>query len=160
MVGISAEGYAQVKDKIDDITMEWGTDARAFAQIAKKYFIDEKDITNVMDPNSPCQLNYVIVIGDGEWSHHADAEPLIENLRENGVVSLFIGYGGGISNRGQTNFRNMAVTGSCNKAGDADCQAALFPPDAATLKSDLEDKIDKINNNYHKTHASIRYFKK
>ena len=144
LVGISAEGYAQVKDKIDDITMEWGTDARAFAQIAKKYFIDEKDITNVMDPNSPCQLNYVIVIGDGEWSHHADAEPLIENLRENGVVSLFIGYGGGISNRGQTNFRNMAVTGSCDKAGDADCQAALFPPDAATLKSDLEDKIRQI----------------
>ena len=29
-----------------------------------------------------------------------------------------------------------------------------------TLRSDLEDKIDKINNNYPKTHASIRYFKK
>jgi len=144
LVGISAEGYMHTKDKIDDIALEWGTDARAFAQIAKKYFIDEKDVTKVIDPNSPCQLNYVIVIGDGEWSHHNSARPLVEELRENGVISLFIGYGGGISSRGITNFRNMAVSGSCDKAGNADCHAALFPPDSATLKSDLEDKIRQI----------------
>ena len=144
LVGISEEGYAQIKDKIDDVSLEWGTDARAFAQMAKKYFLDESNITNVIDPNSPCQLNYVIVIGDGAWSHHDKAEPLIKELKENGVVSLFIGYGGGIGAGGERNFRNMAVTGSCDKAGDADCHEALFPEDAATLKSQLEAKIRQI----------------
>ena len=144
MVGISAEGHSQIKNKIDDIVLEWGTDANAFSQMAEKYFIDDKNITNVIDPNSPCQLNYVIVIGDGEWSHHNSAETRVANLRENGVTSLFIGYGGGLSSRGITNFRKMAVTGSCDNEGDADCQAALFPADAATLKSDLEDKIRQI----------------
>jgi len=144
MVGISSEGHFEIKNKIDDIILEWGTDANAFSQMSEKYFLTDKNITNVIDPNSPCQLNYVIVIGDGRWSHHNSAEARVANLRENGVISLFIGYGGGLSATGIKNFKDMAVTGSCDKAGDADCHAALFPEDAATLKSDLEDKIRQI----------------
>ena len=51
--------------------MRFGTDARAFADLAYKYFNDSN--VNVVDTTSDCQINYVIVIGDGKWHHHDDA---------------------------------------------------------------------------------------
>ena len=45
--------------------------------MAQRYFTDPN--TNVIDENSDCQLNYVIVIGDGAWKNHKTARHLIED---------------------------------------------------------------------------------
>ena len=43
----------------------FGTDSEAFSQIAHDYFFGP---VSPHDPDSDCQLNYVIVIGDGMMS--------------------------------------------------------------------------------------------
>ena len=45
--------------------MAWGTDANAFAQLAHNYFLDENAGGQLVNSEAECQLNYVIVIGDG-----------------------------------------------------------------------------------------------
>ena len=144
MVGISEEGYKEITNVIETIPLAWGTDANAFAQMAYGYFIDDESITQILDPDSPCQLNYVIVIGDGEWTHHNTAATKISQLRQQGVKTIAIGYGDGISTNGRNNFINMAVTGSCDVLGDEECHAALFPETPNELKSQLEAIIRQI----------------
>ena len=62
-VGIGPGGAADAMQVLDTLGVEWGTDSEAFSQIALDYFSGP---VSPRDPNSDCQLNYVIVIGDGE----------------------------------------------------------------------------------------------
>ena len=115
MVGIHEQGADKILDVIGDTDMEWGTDGRAFAQMAYKYFTDTTITTSPpVDPDLSCQLRYVIVIGDGRvWNESpssrapppctngCDAEAKIEELRHSlGVKTLVDAYGGGISTLG------------------------------------------------------------
>ena len=63
-----------ILNKIDSIGLRWGTDGEAVGQMAEGYFTDatigDPDNPTVRDDKSPCQLNYVIVIGDGNWTNH------------------------------------------------------------------------------------------
>ena len=144
MVGVSEEGYKEITNVIESIGLAWGTDATAFSQIAHKYFIQDKDIHNLVDSKSPCQLNYVIVIGDGEWSNHDAAATQVTELRQAGIKTIVIGYGDGISDRAKINFNKMAVSGSCDVEGAEECHAAIYPETPNQLKSELESKIRQI----------------
>ena len=144
MVGVSEEGYKEITNVIESIGLAWGTDATAFSQIAHKYFIQDKDIHNLVDSKSPCQLNYVIVIGDGEWSNHDAAATQVTELRQAGIKTIVIGYGDGISDRAKINFNKMAVSGSCDAEGNEECHAAIYPETPNQLKSELESKIRQI----------------
>ena len=144
MVGISEEGYKEITNVIESIGTAWGTDATAFAQMAYKYFIQDANITQIIDSNSPCQLNYVIIIGDGEWKNHDTAASKISELRQQGVKTIVIGYGDGIRDSGRENFNKMAVSGSCDVEGGEECHAALFPETPNELKSQLEAIIRQI----------------
>ena len=76
---------------------------------------------DIIDTNSPCQLNYAIVISDGAWTHSDKAEALIEKLRqEHKVETLVVAYGGGVD-RSLDRYKRMARAGSCDVAGAADC---------------------------------------
>ena len=59
--------------------LQFGTDAGAFSQLASEYYNDPK--VDIVDEDSECQLNYVILIGDGQWSHHDNAVKMIKALR-------------------------------------------------------------------------------
>ena len=145
MVGISSEGYSKIEEKLDEIILEWGTDGRAFSQIAYKYFTDED--ASPIDPHSSCQLNYVIVIGDGAWTQHDTAKGLIEKLRvEKGVKTLVVAYGGGINSTGLSNFADMANIGSCGDptGGHKDCQQTIIADTPQQLKTALSSKIQQI----------------
>ena len=145
MVGISSEGYSKIEEKLDEIILEWGTDGRAFSQIAYKYFTDED--ASPIDPHSSCQLNYVIVIGDGAWTQHDTAKGLIEKLRvEKGVKTLVVAYGGGINSTGLSNFADMANIGSCGDptGGHKDCQQTIIADTPQQLKTTLSSKIQQI----------------
>ncbi|GIS22056.1 MAG: hypothetical protein CM15mP122_5620 [Bacteroidota bacterium] len=58
---------------------------------------------NFFDPNSECQLNYVILIGDGAMNHTGvlgaggQTAARMARLREKGVKSIYVAYGGGIT---------------------------------------------------------------
>ena len=76
MVGVHAEGYTKIPKAVDNTRMAWGTDGNAFSRMAWGYFTSKE--VDIIDTNSPCQLNYVIVISDGAWTHSDKAEALIE----------------------------------------------------------------------------------
>ena len=75
-VGISKEGAAQIPGALDVTSLEWGTDANAFAQLADEYFRQHQDALNLKGTEADeadCQISYVIVIGDGQWTHGSQA---------------------------------------------------------------------------------------
>ena len=135
--------------------LRFGTDAGAFSQMALEYFTD--DDVGLIDPNidqndptQNCQLNYVIVIGDGQWTHHDDAIDRIATLRrDHKVKTIVFAYGGGIKDTADENFQAMAKAGSCpgnesfgTDTPHEDCRQRIIaesPPDLVTkLKSEVE----------------------
>jgi len=142
-VGISKNNSQRIIDAVDDMVLEFGTDANAFAQMGYEYFRDFKD--EFVDCTSECLLNYVIVIGDGAWRHQATAIPLIEKLRtEFCVKTLFVAYGGGISGKGMDKFDEAARAGSCDNLGDPDCRATIVADDPSALLTKLKSEIERI----------------
>ena len=160
-VPISNQGHRQILDELLPQGLAWGTDANAFAQIGYKYFFKEKAPSRVINPDtkeaelhlsydedSDCQLNYIIVIGDGMMNNIGSARPLIESLRDmkNPVKTLFVAYGGGINNVGMNRFNTMAIAGSC-PGGDSnhpDCEPTIVANTPSDLKTQLTSKIRQI----------------
>ena len=66
--------------------------AGAFSQLASEYYNDPK--VDIVDEDSECQLNYVILIGDGQWSHHDKAVEKIKALRTGKKKVKTIVFGG------------------------------------------------------------------
>ena len=139
-VGIGPNGAANAMAVLDTLGVEWGTDSEAFSQIALEYF--EGPVSSPIDPNSDCQLNYVIVIGDGEQSGTGvngqagrTAERLTRLRQEFGVKTLMVAYGGGISNRGMNSFNALARIGSCDNAGDQECMDTIVADTPQDLRT-------------------------
>jgi len=145
MVGISKDGYAKIPAALETYGLAWGTDANAFAQMADEYFRDSN--VDIIDENSDCQLNYVIVIGDGAWRHHGQAEDQIRLLRTSlGVKTIVVAYGGGITGGAMNNFDKMAIAGSCDDASGAskECEPTIVADTPQELKTQLQSKIQQI----------------
>jgi len=110
-VGIGPEGAGNAIPVVERLGVEWGTDSEAFSQIAHDYFFGP---VSPHDPNSDCQLNYVIVIGDGEMSGTGTASTnfqgrtagrLTRMREELGIKTLMVAYGDGIKARKLTRMR-------------------------------------------------------
>ena len=130
--------------------LRFGTDANAFAQLASEYYND--NLVNIVNTSLDCQLNYVILIGDGQWTHHDEALPLIRNLRtgEKKVKTIVFAYGGGIKDTADDNFKAMAKAGSCDspKFGTADapeeCRQRIIAESPADLVTKLKSEVERI----------------
>ena len=147
LVGISEQGYTKIPAALETYGLAWGTDANAFSQMALEYFQDPD--VNIIDVNSDCQLNYVIVIGDGAWRHGPQAEEEIKLLRTSlKVKTIVVAYGGGIE-KGSTSmdkFDAMAIAGSCDDlTGESkDCEPTIVAETPQELKTQLQSKIQQI----------------
>ena len=131
----------------------WGTDSRAFSQMAHDYFYDENAGRKLWDADgdgeldSECQLNYIIVIGDGAMANTDGATSTrLASLRDDGIKTLFVAYGGGISTKGQKEFKKLARIGSCTGGveGDKECEEVITARTPERLKQDLTSKIRQI----------------
>ena len=69
-----ADGFKDIPEVLLGLGMKFATDANAFADIAHGYYMDADDETNIIDPTKSCQLNYVIVIGDGMMRNNTSVE--------------------------------------------------------------------------------------
>ena len=149
-VGVSAKGANLIMSRFGNLGMAWGTDARAFSEIALEYFKDSAAGGSIVDKDSECQLNYVIVIGDGAMNNVADAEERMAELRELGVKSLYVAYGGGITGTPLQKFHDMARIGSSTATttaecdADPDCEKAIIADTPTDLKTALTSKIRQI----------------
>ena len=149
-VAISPEGAADAIPIIDALGVEWGTDSEAFSQIAHDYFFGP---VSPHDPNSDCQLNYVIVIGDGAMRKTGTrtsnfrgrtADRLTRLRTELGIKTLMVAYGDGIGTQGMRIFDELAVVGSCDTAGGDDCEETIVASTPQELQTTLQQKIRQI----------------
>ena len=151
---VGPKGAANIVSTLDNLTQTaWGTDSRAFSQMAYDYFFDENAGQKLWDADgdgtldSECQLNYVIVIGDGAMANTDGATSnRLTVLRNKGIKTLFVAYGGGISTKGKKEFTKLARIGSCTGgvAGDKECEAVINAKTPDRLKQELTSKIRQI----------------
>ena len=155
-VGISARGAGRIMNVLAPMGMAWGTDANAFSQIAEDYFNDASAGGSILDPDSDCQLNYIIVIGDGAMRNTGvlgqggQSAARMARLRDRGVKSLYVAYGGGITGQNLNRFHELARIGSSEAsnatecATDDDCERAIIANTPEDLKTTLTAKIRQI----------------
>ena len=146
-VAPSSEGWRRILIELMPQGLAWGTDAKAFSEMAVEYF-GLNVAGHPYDPDSDCQLNYIIVIGDGEMMNIDDAVTNLTALRNlpNPVKTLMVAYGGGISTRGMNRFTTLAQAGSCT-GGDAasdDCEEVIEARTPGDLKSEVTARIRQI----------------
>ena len=114
-------------DVFNPLGMAWGTDSHAFSQMAEDYFNDTNAGANLIDPDSECQINYVIVIGDGAMNNtgvlgqRGQTAARMARLREMGVKSLYVAYGGGIQGTNLQRFHELTRIGTSTAANAAQC---------------------------------------
>ena len=77
-VGVGPNTTDAILYQLKYMKLRFATDANAFSQMAWEYYNDPK--VNLIDDKIPCQLNYVILIGDGAWTHHDRALTRIKDL--------------------------------------------------------------------------------
>ena len=149
-VAVSPEGANRAIPIVRRQGVEFGTDSEAFSQIAHDYFFSN---VSPYDPNSDCQLNYVIVIGDGRMTSTGTrsdnfrgrtADRLDRLRRDLGVVSLMVAYGDGISASGKQSFDELAIHGSCEAAGQDECEPTIVATTPQELQTALSAKIRQI----------------
>ena len=155
-VGVSSFGANRIMDVFTPLGMAWGTDANAFAQLAHNYFLDENAGGQLVNSEAECQLNYVIVIGDGAMKNtgvlnqEGSAAGMMERLRRKGVKSLYVAYGGGIEGDNLQRFHELARIGTSNASDEAacdaddDCERAIIALTPEDLKTTLTAKIRQI----------------
>ena len=158
-VAVSSAGAGRIMEVFRPLGMAWGTDSHAFSQMAEDYFNDINAGAQVVDPDSECQLNYVIVIGDGAMTNTGvlgaggQTAARMQRLREKGIKSLYVAYGGGITGTNLNRFHELARIGSSDlPAGttanacieDDDCERAIEALTPEDLKRDLTSKIRQI----------------
>ena len=158
-VAVSPGGADLIMGTLNPLGMAWGTDSHAFSQIAYDYFKDSNAGGSIVDPDSECQLNYVIVIGDGAMTNTGvegaggQTADRMEALRKMGVKSLYVAYGGGITGTNLDRFHALARIGSSELSAsataqecidDEDCERAIIANTPEDLKSDLTSKIRQI----------------
>ena len=149
-VGVDRLTNSDIVTEVNRTPLIFGTDARAFSGMALDYFTD--DAVSPKDTGLTCQQNYAVIIGDGAWNSHDDAEERISDLRTlHGVKTLVVAYGGGISENGLRNFGLMAQAGSCDTPCPADddtcvdeCEPAILADTPNSLLTQLQSKIEQI----------------
>ena len=150
-VAPNENGKNDILDELMPQGLAWGTDAKAFAQMGYEYFSLNADgglKGHPYKPLSTCQLNYIIVIGDGEMMNLDAAKEYLTLLRgmDNPVKTLMVAYGGGISTRGLNKFDELAVAGSCEGGveGHDSCEETIRADTPADLKTEITARIRQI----------------
>jgi type IV pilus assembly protein PilY1 len=162
-VAIGPNTSGRIIQAVDNMKTRFGTDGNAFSQLAYEYMTDPN--LGITKDGPECQLNYVIVIGDGMWQHHDRAIAQIKALRTetaamgvnkdefgvaHGVKTIFIAYGGGIKDRGDEQFQEAAKAGSCDDPNfgtaeqDPECRQRIIAENPKELVTKLKSEIERI----------------
>jgi len=131
-------GAGKINTRVRQAQPMLGTNANFFATLAEDYY--NHPTLSPIDPNSDCQGNPIIVIGDGEFTTGVNAGfnkiQQLANRQNSPVKTIPIAYGSGISASGLAQFNQLAMRGG---TGDA-----IVAQNPATLKARLTEIIRNI----------------
>jgi len=134
-VRVHTGGASRINTIISSVNPGGGTDAMAWARMAKEYYGHSS--LSPIDLNLTCQNSYVLVIGDGSWYNHSSAKTAVTNLKnQKGIKTFTVAYGGGIGTSGIRNFREMAQAGGTNDV--------IIANTTASLKAQLKAAISQV----------------
>ena len=129
------QGASRINQIISSVSPGGGTRADDWARIGQQYYLH--GTYSPIDKNLSCQNSYLLVIGDGAWQYHDQAQSIVTNLLNQHKIKTFtVAYGGGLSSSGIYNFRRMAQAGGTNDV--------IIANSTASLKSQLKAAISQI----------------
>ena len=67
-----------------------------------------------------------------------------KTVRQKGIKTLMVAYGDGIRPDGMKTFDEVAVVGSCENAGDKDCESTIVARTPEKLQTELSQRIRQI----------------
>ena len=151
-VAISQTGRTKIVEDIVNISPQGGTDANTFADMSVDYY--ELPGTDNLgkkfcpkDDSITCQKNYVVVIGDGDFqSGDTEAAKLtVAELAAQGVLTIMVGYGPGLTAAGKVSFNEFAVIGDPDKIlSNGATPTAIFARTQQSLKTQLSSLLSGI----------------
>jgi type IV pilus assembly protein PilY1 len=136
-------GAALTNARIADAQPMYGTNANFFATLAEDYF--NHPTLSPIDPNSDCQDNYIIVVGDGDFTSGVDLGlnriATLANRQNSPVQTIPIAYGPGITANGLAQFDRLAERGGTGNAVIAESPAQLRARLADIIRNIQADKL-------------------
>jgi len=141
-VKIDSEGAKKIHQYLETpITLYRRTHATAFSRLAWQYFVNYNDHPVIKDKKVDCQVNYVIVIGDGGWnqSTHNPAKNHMSKLaNDHNIKSIMVAYGDSVTGGALNKFDQMAAVGG------SPYKKAIRALSAEDLKQELQNVITAI----------------
>ena len=142
-VQVNRDGAAKINTRVRSAQPMLGTNANFFATLAKDYF--DHPTLSPIDPNSDCQGNYIIVIGDGDFTSGSrvafNTIQQLANRQNSPIKTIPIAYGTGISARGLSQFNELARRGGTREAIVAAGPAALKARLTEIIRNIQADKL-------------------
>ena len=90
-------------------------------------------------PNATCQLNYIIVISDGEWQNHSGVKNITNQIRlQLGIKTFAVGFALGTT---KTTYSDLAVAGGTTKPLYAENEAELLQKLTDAIKQALSGRL-------------------
>jgi type IV pilus assembly protein PilY1 len=134
-VPISSSGAKTIYTNVDGVIAEGGTYLNNALNLAKSYFAGSAGYTSPIISGAACQLNYLIVISDGEWADPAGVVSNATQLKnQNPSIKTFaVGLALGSSS---ANYTNLAVAGGT--------KVPLYASNEQELLAALTDAIKQI----------------
>lgn len=134
-VPISSSGAKTIYTNVDGVIPGGGTNLNEALNLAKSYFAGSAGYSSPIISGAACQLNYLIVISDGEW---ANPDAVVSNAtqlkNQNPSIKTFaVGLALGSSS---TNYTNLAVAGGT--------KVPLYASNEQELLAGLTDAIKQI----------------
>jgi len=142
-VQVNRDGAAKINTRVRSAQPMYGTNANFFATLAEDYY--NHPTLSPIDPNSDCQGNYIIVIGDGDFTSGSSLGfrkiEQLANRQNSPVKTIPIAYGTGISNSGLAQFNQLAQRGGTREAIVAANPAALKARLTEIIRNIQADKL-------------------
>ena len=134
-VPISSSGAKTIYTDVDGVVASGGTYLNNALNLAKSYFAGSAGYPSPIISGAACQLNYLIVISDGEWADPAGVVSNATQLKnQNPSIKTFaVGLALGSSS---ANYTNLAVAGGT--------KVPLYASNEQELLAGLTDAIKQI----------------
>ena len=118
-VGISTTGATTIRTDVNNVVAGGGTDLLAAMTKARNYFNATPAVVDgfrsPIIQNASCQLNFIILISDGQWHSHSQAMSIVTDMKDRLNVKTFA-VGFAVSSSYKRYYEDVADNGGTNDA--------------------------------------------